>query len=160
MDVAVILAVSYITVVKDLAVAVGVGTIMSALSFAWKQSMAIFGRSSVDQKSGWKRYELTGPLFFGSTGKFTDLFDVKTDPKDVVIDFSNCRVYDQSALVAINSLCEKYGNIGKVVHLQHLSEDCGNLLKKAAGGNLPPYEIIEIDAKYDPVYSPISRDSS
>lgn len=153
-DIAIILAVSYITVVKDLAVAVGVGTVMSALNFAWKQSVAITSRESVDQGSGWKRYALDGPLFFGSTGKFSDLFAPKEDPEDVIIDFGGSRVFDQSALVAINTLCEKYGAQGKRVHLQHLSRDCGDLLKQAAGGKLPPYELLEADRTSDPVYSP------
>lgn len=153
-DIAIILAVSYITVVKDLAVAVGMGTVMSALNFAWKQSVTITSRESVDATSGWKRYAMDGPLFFGSTGKFGDLFSPKDDPEDVIIDFGASRVYDQSALVAINTLCEKYGAMGKKVHLQHLSRDCGELLKQAAGGELPPYELLEADSSSDPVYSP------
>ncbi len=156
-DIAIILAVSYITVVKDLAVAVGVGTVMSALSFAWKQSIAITSRESNDKTNGWKRYSLDGPLFFGSTGKFADLFDVKNDPEDVIFDFGATRVFDHSALEAINNICGKYGALGKKVHLQHLSKDCGDLLKAAAGGALPPYEMLESDSREDPVYSPISK---
>jgi sulfate permease, SulP family len=151
-DIAIILAVSYITVVKDLAVAVGAGTVMSALNFAWKQSVAITSRESVDTNSGWKRYRLDGPLFFGSVSKFADIFSPKEDPTDIIVDFTSTRVVDQSALVAINSLCERYGALGKTVHLQHLSKDCGELLQKEAGGKLPPYELLETDKSTDPVY--------
>ena len=136
-DIAIILAVSYITVVKDLAVAVGVGTVMSALSFAWKQSVAITSRESNDPSTGWKRYSLDGPLFFGSTSKFNDLFDIKNDPQDVIFDFGASRVFDQSALVAINDICGKYGSLGKKVHLVHLSKDCGEMLEQAAGVHCP-----------------------
>lgn len=155
-DIAIILAVSYITVVKDLAVAVGVGTVMSALSFAWKQSVSITSRESDDPATGWRRYSLNGPLFFASTGKFNDLFDPKNDPQDVIFDFGGSRVFDHSALEAINAVCDKYGTLGKKVHLQHLSKDCSEMLKQAAGGALPPYEIIDSSTKEDPVYTPTS----
>jgi len=102
-------------------------------------------------KSKWKSYNLSGPLFFGSTTQFTNLFDVKKDPKDIVIDFTDSRVYDHSALEAINSLADKYGEAGKKVHLRHLSEHCGEKLKQLHGGDRP-YELIESDPKTDPVY--------
>lgn len=101
--------------------------------------------------SQWKSYNVNGPLFFGSTTQFTNLFDVKNDPRDVVIDFTNSRVYDHSALEAINNIADKYGEAGKKVHLRHLSPDCRNLLKQLHGGDRP-YEVIEPDPSTDPVY--------
>jgi SulP family sulfate permease len=155
LDAAIILLVSAITVKDDLAKAVVAGVVVSALGFAWKQSTSISARESfvkvASQKKEWKTYNLDGPLFFGSTTQFSTLFDVKNDPDDIIIDFTNSRVYDHSALEAINNIAEKYGEMGKKVHLRHLSNDCGNLLKLLNGGDRP-YELIESDPKTDPVY--------
>jgi len=161
-DLLCIALVSLVTVFRDLAQAVGVGTVVSALSFAWKQSTNIKvrrskgadpapGEKSSRRKYSWLTYEIEGPLFFGSTQAFNVQFLPKDDPNDVVIDFLNSRVMDHSALEAINSLAERYGTLGKRVHLRHLSSDCYGLLERL-NGELPPYEIFEADPPSDPVY--------
>ena len=151
--------VSFITVKDDLAKAVVAGVIASALGFAWKQSTGITASESMvkslDAKKSagkWKSYKINGPLFFGSTSQFSNLFNVKDDPSDIVIDFTNSRVYDHSALETINNVADKYGEAGKKVHLRHLSENCGKLLTTLHGGDRP-YELIEADPQTDPVYS-------
>ena len=88
-----------VTVFRDLAQAVGAGTILSALSFAWKQSTSIRARITTGA-NGWKNYAIEGPLYFGSTQRFGELFAPKEDGDDVVLDFSESRVYDRSALEA------------------------------------------------------------
>mmetsp|Transcript_13767 Transcript_13767/g.20987 ORF Transcript_13767/g.20987 Transcript_13767/m.20987 type:complete len:614 (+) Transcript_13767:31-1872(+) len=154
LDAMIIGLVSYLTVTKDLALAVFVGTIASSLGFAWKQSTSLTGSSSVaDDK---KVYYLNGPLFFGSCTQFQSIFSPKVDPNKVIIDFANSRVMDHSALEAINSLAEQYGDEGKKVYLRHLSSDCAQLLKKIhyskdGETNLPSYEV-ELDTSNDPVY--------
>ncbi|CAE8610852.1 unnamed protein product [Polarella glacialis] len=148
-DAVVIILVSLVTVVKDLAMAVVAGTILSALSFAWQQSRNITATSSF--QGTWKTYKLRGPLFFGSTQAFGDLFDAKSDPEDVVLDFAGSRVLDHSALEAINGLAERYGALGKRLHLRHLSSDCAGLLERLNGTSLP-YFLIEPEPASDPIY--------
>ena len=165
-DALVVLAVSYITVVADLAVAVVAGTILSALAFAWKQSTSIAASvdrpesaasSSTSAARPWPTYRVKGPLFFASTARFADLFDAKGDPDDVIIDFAESRVCDHSALEAINALAAKYATGGKRVHLRHLSSDCAGLLRRLNGFD-PAYELIEADPATDPVYE-VAEDS-
>jgi len=98
-----------------------------------------------------KCYDVNGPLFFGSTQAFSQLFNVKEDPNDIVIDFTSSRVFDHSALEAINSISDRYGSVGKRVYLRHLSRDCAKLLGKVHEGGLPPYEIVESNPN-DPIY--------
>ena len=178
LDAAVIALVSIATVQKDLAYAVVLGTMASALGFAWKQSTTLTASSSslvvpdpnaTGSKSTTKKlYQLNGPVFFGSTTQFTSLFDPKTDPDEVIVDFTNSRVMDHSALEAIQTVADQYGALGKTIRLRRLSKDCVQLLQRldrrgkddqndsrsddTTTSRLPPYEVIESDPTNDPVY--------
>ena len=128
-DVFVMVVVTIITIVEDLAVAVIIGVIISALVFAWKHAR-IWTKTHMEE-DGTKVYELEGPLFFASATTFSDNFDIQTDPPKVVIDFKNARVLDFSGVEAIDSLVKKYEKAGKQLLLRHLSDDCKKILKKA-----------------------------
>ncbi|MDB2534226.1 SulP family inorganic anion transporter [Porticoccaceae bacterium] len=143
-DALILVTVSGVTVATDLAVAVVVGVIISALVFAWEHAKHIRIDAREDHK-GSTVYAVTGPLFFGSVTSFLERFDPKADNDDVVIDFARSRVADHSGLEAIDTLAERYENAGKTLHLVHLSEECRKLLKKA--GNLVEVNVIE-DPKY------------
>lgn len=131
-DTLIILAVSVITVFTNLAVAVAIGIIISALVFAWQKGKNITARSYIDEH-GTKVYQLDGPLFFASVHSFNELFTPGDDPSEVVIDFFRSRVYDHSALDAVHKLTEKYASVGKSLHLLNLSKECRDLLGKAEG---------------------------
>lgn len=143
-DAFVIVLVTVVTVFTDLAIAVFVGVIVSALVFAWEHAKQISAHKSIDA-NGWAVYRLNGPLFFGSAASFLELFDANNDPKDVVVDFQSSRVCDHSALDAIDTLAERYVNQGKRLHLRHLSNDCKQLLHKAG-------DLVEVNLIEDPRY--------
>lgn len=143
-DAFVIVLVSGVTVITDLAIAVCVGVIVSALVFAWEHAKHIYTNNYIDEQ-GSKVYELHGPLFFGSVKNFAELFDVNNDPEDVIIEFKYSRVADHSAIEAIDSLAERYKKAGKTVHLRHLSPDCIELLNKAK-------DLVEVNVIEDPNY--------
>ena len=142
-DVFVTLLVTAVTVAFDLAVAVIVGVIVSALIYAWKNATRIHARERRDYR-GAKVYEIDGPLFFGSTDGFMELFDPQGDPDQVIIDFNTSRVVDQSALQAIEDVAARYEAAGKSVQLRHLTRDCHALLAKAGQ--------LMIDSDDDPNY--------
>ncbi len=144
-DAFVIVLVTVVTVMEDLAVAVVVGVIVSALAYAWNNARRIHAKS-YETPEGARVYQVQGPLFFGSSEGFTELFDPKSDPSRVIVDFADSRVVDQSALQAIEAVAAKYEAEGKTLQLRHLSRDCHQLLTKA--GHLmvdsdddPDYEI-------------------
>ena len=144
-DVIVIVLVTLVTVfLHNLALAVLVGVIISALVFAWDNAKRIRARKHIDDK-GVKHYEIYGPLFFGSAQAFSEKFDVLNDPEEVVINFSESRIVDMSGIEAVNRLTERYSKQGKVLHLKHLSPDCRRLLDKADA-------IIEVNIVEDPTY--------
>jgi len=143
-DAFVLIAVSVITVFVDLAIAVFIGVIISALAFSWENAKRIRARKNIDE-NGVKTYEIYGPLFFGSTTGFAEKFDVQNDPEEVIIDFKDSRVADMSGIEALNRITERYKKIGKKVHLKHLSKDCINLLKNAD-------DMVVVNVLEDPKY--------
>ena len=146
-DLFVLILVSSLTVMFDLAIAVIAGVIVSALVFSWESATRIRARKRM-KEDGTKIYEIWGPLFFGSITTFLDKFDVKNDPDSVEIDFIESRVSDHSGAEAIFNLVEKYEAAGKTIHLKHLSDECKILLYKS---NLKFREVI-IEAIDDPRY--------
>lgn len=143
-DAFVVVLVSAVTVVTDLAVAVFVGVIVSALVFAWKHAKVIHAVCETDA-DGALVYSLRGPLFFGSSNNFLELFNPREDPDHVIVEFQHARVSDHSAIEAIDTLAERYLSLGKQLHLRHLSPECRKLLRKA--GNMVEVNVIE-----DPQY--------
>jgi SulP family sulfate permease len=146
-DVFVLILVSALTVVFDLAIAVIAGVIVSALVFSWENATRIRARKRI-KEDGTKIYEIWGPLFFGSVTTFLEKFDVKNDPEFIEIDFVESKVSDHSALEAIFNLVEKYEKAGKTIHLKHLSEECKILLYKSS----PKFREVIVEAIDDPRY--------
>ncbi|MEH6682785.1 MAG: SulP family inorganic anion transporter [Sediminicola sp.] len=144
-DIFVGMLVAAVTVLlHNLALAVLVGVIISALVFAWDNAKRIRARKYVDD-NGVKHYEIYGPLFFGSTTAFAEKFDVLNDPEEVIIDFKESRVADMSAIEALNKITERYLKVDKKVHLRHLSPDCRALLRNAE-------KVIDVNILEDPNY--------
>ena len=144
-DVLVMVVVTLITVLlHNLALAVLIGVVISALVFAWENAKRIRARKHIDDQ-GVKHYEIFGPLFFASVAAFNEKFDVQNDPDEIIVDFSESRVVDMSGIEALNKLTERYRRVGKRMHLRHLSADCRQLLHNAT-------DIIEVNIIEDPTY--------
>ena len=143
-DAFIIIAVSALTVIIDLAIAVFAGVIISALVFAWEQGKKITAIPWLSSK-GEKIYNITGNLFFASATTFKDLFHIKDDPEHVYIDFTNARVFDHSGLEALQNITDRYKQHNKKLHLLNLSEECVSLLNKADN-------IVEISILKDTPY--------
>ena len=146
-DLFVLVLVSALTVIFDLAIAVIAGVIVSALVFSWENATRIRARKRM-KEDGTKVYEIWGPLFFGSITTFNEKFDVKNDPDSVEIDFVESRISDHSALEAIFNIVEKYETAGKQIHLKHLSEECKELLYKSN----PKFKEVIVEDIDDPRY--------
>jgi len=141
----IIVAVTAITVISDnLALAVIIGVILSALVFAWEHAKSINATIRTD-RMGNKVYEIHGPLFFASTQNFQEIFTPKEDTDDVVVDFKDSRIADHSAIEAIEKLAVRYDRAGKRLHLKHVSKECLLLLKKAG-------PLVEVNVVEDPTY--------
>lgn len=143
-DAIIVVLVTVVTVFTDLAIAVLLGVVIAALVFAWQHAKQINVKTYLDEK-GWKVYELEGSLFFASAAGFGTLFTPKEDPKEVVVEFRRAKVVDHSAIEAIDALAVRYQQLGKQLHLRHLSPDCLDLLTKAK-------DMVETNLQEDPHY--------
>lgn len=144
-DIFVGILVAVITVwLHNLALAVLIGVILSALVFAWESAKRIRAKKYIDEQ-GVKHYEIFGPLFFGSVAAFNEKFDLATDPEMVIVDFKESRIFDMSGIDALSKLTERYAQANKKLHLKHLSADCKLLLKNAD-------DVIEVNIIEDPTY--------
>jgi SulP family sulfate permease len=141
-DAFVLVTVTAITIVADLAIAVISGVIISALVFAWNHAKVTAKTHREDD--GTKIYEFDGPLFFGSVTAFNEEFDIAHDPDNIVLDFKDARVMDISGVEAIDAITKKYQEVNKKLSIRHLSKDCKKILKNA--GPFCTYE--EDDPKY------------
>jgi|TARA_B110000305_G_scaffold18715_1_gene17241 SulP family sulfate permease len=139
-----ILVAAITVLLHNLALAVLIGVVISALVFAWENAKRIRARKYIDE-DGVKHYEIYGPLFFGSAQAFAEKFDITNDPDSVIIDFKESRVNDMSGIEALNKITERYFKAGKEIHLRHLSPDCLQLLKNAE-------KIIDVNIIEDPTY--------
>jgi SulP family sulfate permease len=145
LDIFVGMLVAAITILlHNLALAVLIGVVISALVFAWENAKRIRARKYIDDK-GIKHYEIFGPLFFGSVTAFNEKFNIQNDPEEVIIDFAESRVADMSGIEALNKITERYSKAGKKLHLKHLSPDCRQLLKNAE-------KVIDVNIIEDPMY--------
>lgn len=143
-DALIVVGVTVVTVMTDLAIAVAAGVMIAALVFAWEHAKHI-KVTTYEDDNGWRVYELEGSLFFASAGEFQTLFTPKEDPDDVVVEFMQAKVVDHSALEAIDTLASRYIAEGKRLHLRHLSPDCLELLDKAK-------DMMEVNVLEDPRY--------
>lgn len=143
-DLIVIIAVTVATPLYDLSTAVFVGVILSALVFAWESAKKVSVTTTV-REDGAREYDLHGAIFFASTTAFKQLFDFNCDENEIYIDFKDARVHDHSAIVAIDFITNRYKELGKKLHLLHLSADCIKLLKNAG-------DMIEVNVVEDPDY--------
>jgi SulP family sulfate permease len=143
-DAFVLITVSAVTVATDLAFAVIVGVIISALVFAWNHAKQVTVEKR-ENRYGSHYYTVHGPLFFGSTASFGEYFTPSADNKDVIIDFADSRVADHSGIEAIDALAMRYKKHNRTLHLIHLSAECKKLLKKAG-------DMVEANVVEDPSY--------
>jgi SulP family sulfate permease len=145
-DAFVLLTVTFITIVADLAIAVISGVIISALVFAWNHAR-ITAKTHIEE-DGTKVYDFDGPLFFACVTTFNEEFDIENDPENIILDFKDARVMDISGVEAIDAITKKYLEAGKKIKVRHLSNECKDIMNNAK--QFCTYE--EDDPKYKVAY--------
>ena len=129
-DVFIIILVTAITIIThNLAVAVLTGIIISGLNFTWQKANEL--SVNTETSGSEKIYHLNSDLFFGAVASFEGIFDIKNDPKTVVINFKNSEIKDMSALESLAKMTNKYASLDKVLYLKNLNENSKKRVEKA-----------------------------
>ncbi|KMY48946.1 SulP family inorganic anion transporter [Peribacillus loiseleuriae] len=116
---------------NDLSKGVFAGVILSMIFFSVKASKVQVEKKAVENSKE-TLYYVRGPLFFASVQEFVKQFDLKEANNHVIIDFSRSKVWDDSAVGAVDKIILKYRAHGKTVQLKGLDTESSQLLKKLA----------------------------
>ena len=121
-------------ITHNLAYGVGVGVLMSIFFFA-RQMSEVAKVTSVDDPDNTERlYAVHGELFFASTSKLAQQFDYDdVEGKRVEIDLSNARIWDTSAVAALDAVVAKFASRGIEAELVGLNPHAANLHSKTTG---------------------------
>lgn len=117
-----LITVVFILYTHNLAIGVVVGVVLSALFFVAKIS-----RVTVTNDKG--TYKVKGPLFFASTTKFIQSFENITE-SEVVIDFEDSQLWDESAVGAILKVKQQLEQQGVNVQIQGLNSSSKRLYQQ------------------------------
>ena len=131
-DALVVILVTSVTVVQDLAIAVLVGVIVSSLVYAWKSSRQIEVSNTEAAGSDKPIYALQGNLFFASTAKFKEILNPNRYATDnVLLDASKANLWDHSALEALDSQTTKFKQAGKTLGLKNVQPESMKIILRA-----------------------------
>ena len=127
-DAIIILVVTGITIVFDLAIAVFAGVIIAAVVYSWNQGRELtFTKDQTHKKND--KYIFKGTLFFGSADNFKNSFDYNQRTGTVVIDMHDARVCDYSGAETLDNVRNKYKEHGRKVVYRNMNKQCMELVK-------------------------------
>jgi SulP family sulfate permease len=135
-DALVILLVTVVTLVSNLAIAVFVGIILSCILYVWEQKeieVEIYLQKGVEGCSDTKIYNLKSPLLFSSATSFQELFNPDNDPKNIEIHFHQGAVSDYTALHTLSSIDKRYARAGKHAKFVITNVKSVRMVQKATG---------------------------
>ena len=110
---------------QNLAYGVVIGIMISAIAFVSKISHINIKKY---EENGNITYKVNGQLFFVSTTKFIDSFNYNDKANVINIDFASCKVWDESAVDAIDKVIIKYNKNNIKINLIGLSKESLRLI--------------------------------
>ena len=124
-----LVTVGIVVATNDLSKGVFAGVILSAIFFVAKIS-----KLKVKEHHDNKQliFKVDGQLFFASTEDFIASFDFSVENEDIIIDFSNARIWDDSAVGAVDKVVMKYREKNNRVTIKDLDTSSQKLLNELA----------------------------
>ena len=124
-----LVTVGIVVATNDLSKGVFAGVILSAIFFVAKIS-----KLKVKEHHDNKQliFKVDGQLFFASTEDFIASFDFSVENEDIIIDFSNARIWDDSAVSAVDKVVMKYREKNNRVTIKDLDTSSQKLLNELA----------------------------
>lgn len=111
----------------NLALGVMVGIVLSTIVFGWKMAKI---KTTSQTEGNMQQYKVSGQLFFATISFFMDEFQYETDPDTIIIDFSSSHIWDQSAVIGISKIIDKYERLNKKVIVKGLNEESKKIVRQ------------------------------
>ena len=126
--------VAIVVITHNLAYGVIVGVVLSAVFFARHVSGVVKVTSVVDPDNVERLYAVTGELFFASTNDLVHAFHYDSvKVSRVEIDLSGARVWDSSAVAALDAVVAKFADRGIEAELVGLNRHAEELHTRTSG---------------------------
>ena len=126
--------VAIVVITHNLAYGVGAGVVLSAMYFARHVAHVVKVTSVTDPDGSERLYSVSGELFFASTNTLVGAFDYdQVDEARVEIDLSNARVWDTSAVAALDAVVAKFADRGIEAELIGLNRHAEHLHSSTTG---------------------------
>ena len=128
-----------ITVVAthNLALGVGIGVLLSGISFAWKVAQIFRVTSTLSDDGRQRSYRVEGQIFFASAEDFLDAFNFAEPLDGVTIDVSRAHIWDLTGVNAIDKAVLKFRKSGVDVEVVGLNEASATIMDKLAMHDRP-----------------------
>lgn len=126
----VVLVVAVVVATNNLAYGVVLGLALTAIFFALHMAN-LSVREDRDGKT--IVYNVRGQLFFASTEAFTQALDFHNNARTVILDFTNARIWDESAATAIRGAIMHFENNGNQVQIADIDRKSCDLLQHLYG---------------------------
>eukprot|EP00546_Thalassionema_frauenfeldii_P003486 CAMPEP_0178938498 /NCGR_PEP_ID=MMETSP0786-20121207/26363_1 /TAXON_ID=186022 /ORGANISM="Thalassionema frauenfeldii, Strain CCMP 1798" /LENGTH=745 /DNA_ID=CAMNT_0020617221 /DNA_START=346 /DNA_END=2583 /DNA_ORIENTATION=- len=136
-----IILVTVIAVFFNLAIAIGVGIVFSALIHAWDSGSHVVADISFPSNlkingircHPVKYVHIRGSIFFGSARHFVNQFHVSEDPSTVIIDLQDALIQDHSAVAALQGITHRFAQANKQVLVVNLPIKSQGRLERTHG---------------------------
>ncbi len=129
-----IVTVAVVVLTHNLAYGVGAGVVLAAVSFARHISEVVKVTSVTDPDNVERLYAVSGELFFASTNDLVRSFDYhNVKVKRVEIDLSEARIWDTSAVAALDQVVAKFADLDIDAHLVGLNRHALDLHARNTG---------------------------
>ncbi len=116
----------------DLAQGVLVGVLLSGFFFAYKVGQILHIESTLDEAALARTYRVTGQVFFASSERFVQGFDVKERLEKVTIDVSHAHFWDITAISALDKVVVKFRQQASDVEVIGLNQASATMVDRFA----------------------------
>lgn len=120
--------VAVVVFTHNLALGVGVGVLLSALSFARKVAQVMRVTSTLE--GGCRTYTVHGQIFFASANAFVQQFDFKEAIQRIRIDVTHAHCWDLTAVSSLDKVVLKFRRQGAEVEVLGLNQASATLVDR------------------------------
>jgi SulP family sulfate permease len=110
-----LVTVAFTVMTGNLALGVIGGVTLAMIFFARRVAHVIRADRTLSADGNAVRYDIHGPLFFGSSNDLVERFRYAGDPPTVVIDLTHSQIWDASSVATLDAIQSKYRDHGTSV---------------------------------------------